>query len=84
MDINKLKIELLNELKPIMLEAVEGWLNNQKDTLLLSLVGMIEQEKWKREHDEMDNAVQNAIRVIGEIECEGDDCDTDDKAQSSV
>lgn len=43
-----LKQELLNELKPLMIECVEGWLNNQKDTLILQLIGMIEQDKWQK------------------------------------
>lgn len=45
-----LKQELLNELKPLMEECVKGWLNNQKDTLLLQLIGMIEQDKWEKSH----------------------------------
>lgn len=45
-----LKQDLLNELKPLMKECVEGWLNNQKDTLLLQLIGMIEQDKWQKSH----------------------------------
>jgi len=46
-----LKQEILNELKPLMKECVEGWLNNQKDTLLLQLIGMIEQDKWQKAHE---------------------------------
>ena len=45
-----LKKEILNELKPLMMECVEGWLSNQKDTLLIQLVGMIEQEKYEIAH----------------------------------
>jgi len=46
-----LKQEILKELKPLMIECVEGWLSNQKDTLLLQLVGMMEQDKWNKEHN---------------------------------
>lgn len=81
-----MKRDVLAELKPLMEECVRGWLDNQKDTLMLSLVGMLEQEKWKWEHKEEDNAVVNALneltdarevfptleRETGEvIECEG-------------
>lgn len=46
----QLKRELLNELKPLMEQCVEGWLNNQKDTLLIQLIGMIENDKWNKEY----------------------------------
>jgi hypothetical protein len=61
MNSDTIKSQVLNELKPIMLEAVEKWLNAQRDTLLLSLVGMIENEKWKREHSEQDDLVEKAM-----------------------
>jgi hypothetical protein len=70
MDINaveRLKRDILNELKELMKECVYGWLNNQRDTLLLGLVGMIEQEKWKKEHSEDDNAVDNAVNELMNI-----------------
>lgn len=66
MEHEDLKRQIIAELKPIMLEAVEGWLSNQKDTLLLSLVGMIEQEKWKHEHNVEDDAIEKAIEEIAE------------------
>ena len=46
-----LKQEILNELKPLMTQCVEGWLSNQKDTLLLQLIGMMEQDKWQKAHE---------------------------------
>lgn len=46
----ELKREILNDLKPIMLECVEGWLSKQKDTLMIQLIGMLEHEKWEKEN----------------------------------
>lgn len=61
---DRIKRDVLNELKPLMEECVKGWLDNQRDTLLLGLVGMIEQEKWKKEHNETDDAVANAFEEL--------------------
>jgi len=61
-----LKQELLNELKPLMKECVEGWLSNQKDTLLLQLIGMIEQDKWQKAQEGKQLPPSKPIQDINE------------------
>ena len=60
----ELKIQILKELKPIVKEYVEGWLNNQKDTLLLQLIGFIEQDKWVKSHQGLMNPPSTKIDSI--------------------